>query len=75
MRDPARIQRIMNKLTTVWSDMPDLRFWQLLHAIRYIKNKDINGVLYVEDIFYYEDNRLEKCLDDYLLTYNTQWQH
>jgi len=30
MRDPRRIPRILEKIEKLWSDMPDLRFGQLL---------------------------------------------
>lgn len=66
MKDPARIPRIMHKLSTVWSGVPDLRFWQLLCAIKYTIDKEIDWTMYIDDIFYYEDDRLEECLDEYL---------
>lgn len=75
MKDPARIPRIMNKLSTVWSGVPDLRFWQLLSAIGYLKYTEIpHQQPLLQDIFHYEDDRLEKCLDDYLLTNTTEWK-
>lgn len=73
MRDPARIQKIITKLLTVWSSVPDMRFWQLLSAIGYLEYTEIpHHQPLLQDIFHYEDDRLEKCLDEYLLTYTTQ---
>lgn len=72
MRDPARISRIITKLTTVWSGVPDLRFWQLLSAIGYLDYTEISHYQpLLQDIFHYEDDRLEGCLDEYLLANNS----
>ena len=67
MRDPARIQRIMSNLTTARSYVPDLRFWQLLSAIGYLEYTEIpHHKPLLQDIFHYEDDRLEKCLDEFI---------
>lgn len=55
MRDEERIARIAEKLAKVWELEPDLRFFQLLSAIPL---KDVCG-----DLFYYEDDALERSLD------------
>jgi hypothetical protein len=57
-RDPNRIYPIMLKLTELWANNPDLRFWQLLSMLNPHKN----------DLFYTEDDwtlaRLEQLLID-----------
>jgi uncharacterized protein YihD (DUF1040 family) len=55
MRNPKRIKRILNKLEKVWKKQPDLRLGQLLYSLAYLDAKDI---------FYYEDECLEKTLDE-----------
>ena len=62
MRNPARIERIINKLRTVWQDSPDMRLGQLLDNLRALvdKNKfESRGV----DMFFMEDDLLEEQLD------------
>ena len=34
MRDPKRINEIMNLLTDIWRKLPDLRFNQLMHHLQ-----------------------------------------
>ena len=43
MRDPERIERIINLIKKIWSDHPDYRFNQLIHNLSWDysdKNKD-----------------------------------
>ena len=54
MRDVNRIYVIMNKLTALWSKNPDLRFYQLMHAITSEVFHDNPGW---EDLFYLEDDK------------------
>ena len=54
MRDPKRIKRILKKLEKVWIKCPDLRLGQSLENIA--KSKGV-------DLFYLEDNSLERILD------------
>lgn len=54
MRDPARIDRITDKINQIWKQYPDMRFWQLMLNIAW----DYRG-----DFFYLEDDRAEKALD------------
>ena len=58
MRDPKRIDKIINKLRDLWKTYPDLRLGQL------IVNLTPNG----KDPFYIEDEDLEKEIEDYHLT-------
>jgi uncharacterized protein YihD (DUF1040 family) len=57
MRDPKRIDKIINKLRAVWKTNPDLRLGQLIHNIAH--DAVGNGV----DIFFVEDDLMEKALD------------
>lgn len=55
MRDPARIERMLELLRSVWAKHPDLRLGQLLDAAR--SNTGTRVVA-----FYVEDDELEKGL-------------
>ena len=57
MRDIKRIKRIIKLLEKYWNKEPDLRLCQL------ISNLHGNGK---QDIFYTEDDELEKVLKDRL---------
>ncbi len=48
MRDPARIDRIVNKLRRLWHANPDLRLGQLVH-IATTKNNATSSSFHVED--------------------------
>jgi len=57
MRDPARIDRILDLLGEQWKREPDLRLTQMV----------VNLVRPVEPcpgVFYFEDNKLEKILQN-----------
>lgn len=56
MRDPARIDRIINKLRAAWKANPDLRLGQLIH--------NTVPTQYKADFFYLEDDQIEKCIDE-----------
>lgn len=60
MRDPARIQRICDKLAEEWSKTPDLRFGQLLVNIGYLEMAELRKVY---DPYHYEDDRIEHALE------------
>lgn len=59
MKDKERIDRIAQKLAAVWILYPQQRLLQLL----------LNVIHYdgIGDLFYLEDDKLEKTLDDILL--------
>ena len=57
MRDPERINRIINKLMTVWNLVPDWRLGQL------VSNLLGPGP---HDIFHIEDKEWERLLDTVL---------
>ncbi len=59
MRDPKRIDRIINKLSIVWQNQSDLRLNQLIESI--IKYNQYKG-----DIFYLEDDDFEIMLNNLL---------
>ena len=55
MRDPKRIRRILDKIGEYWEEYPDLRLGQILVNFAPLQFKS--------DIFYWEDEDLEKTLD------------
>lgn len=60
MRDPERIQRIINLIKEIWLEIPDWRFAQLVSNFHIIGDKD-------DTIdFYREDNEVEKQLNNIL---------
>lgn len=57
MRDPKRIPYILELLEKGWSQMPDIRFGQLIENLkRYIG---------VHDLFYIEDEQMVEYIKDY----------
>ena len=58
MRDPARIDRILDKLKIYWHKNPDLRLGQLVYNL-----SPVDPVILRSDVFYLEDNKLEEALD------------
>ena len=57
MRERKRILEIIGKILLIWQKNQDFRFFQLISYIEseIKKEKDM-------DLFYLEDNELEKCL-------------
>ena len=57
MRDPKRIDDVLETIGTIWKKSPDLRLLQLL----------INALLSVKQDYYYyvEDDILIKSLEEY----------
>lgn len=62
MRKVERIAPVIKKLETAWNLVPDWRLCQL------ISNLHGNGQ---QDIFYTEEDELEKALDDFIKHYTT----
>lgn len=60
MRDPKRINEIMDKLKKRWEKVPDMRFYQFLIALTYEVYNDNPDI---HDMFYLEDDRFIKTLD------------
>jgi len=61
MRDPARIDRIINKLRIAWKNSPDQRLGQLvMNAVAYGAGERINDIFHVEDEE--TENGLEKMI-------------
>lgn len=58
MRDPARIQRILNKISLIWSTYPDFRFGQLFVVTGHPSSE--------RNAFYLEDDEFEKHLDKWI---------
>ena len=61
MREPERIERILDKVTTVWRNNPNLRLCQLLSDVAVATGEMID-----RDPFYVEDNSLEIQLDKWI---------
>ena len=55
MRDPARIDRMLELIRKVWYDAPDLRLTQLI----------MNELRMNSDPYYVEDEKLEDALKAY----------
>jgi hypothetical protein len=58
MRDPERIDRILKKLVLEWKKYPDYRLAQLIENLKRFHSDDAPP-----DLFYWEDESLEKALD------------
>lgn len=59
MRDPARIDQMLDKLRDVWMKEPDLKLGQIIVIATRPKNP-------CPEVFYTEDEQLLKGLDAYL---------
>lgn len=67
MRDPVRIQRILNKLAAAWQHSPDLRLGQLVQGVRDINDPFSDHC--IPELFYIEDDTFEEHLDSWLEFY------
>ena len=56
MRNPERIDNILERLRTIWKENPDLRLGQLMLA-----------VIKMDRLFYVEDEALIQALENYFL--------
>lgn len=66
-RDPARVQRITDKLATLWEQNSDQRFFQLLTNLHLFDHVTEDGlVVGIKDPYNDEDDKLEAALDDVL---------
>jgi len=59
VRDPKRINRILERIREIWVANPDLRLTQLI----------MNTLNMNQDPYYVEDDKLEKCLNEYQKEY------
>ena len=64
MRDPARIDRILEKVRSVWKRWPDFRISQLFVCVTTPGEHPNTATAY--DPFYLEDDRFEAALDGWL---------
>lgn len=48
MRDPSRIDRVIEELRRIWKKYPDLRLWQLFEYVR-SHNESPADNFYLED--------------------------
>ena len=55
MRDPKRINRIIERIRGIWITQPDIRLTQLI----------MNALNMNSDPYYVEDDKLEKALIEY----------
>jgi len=62
MKEERRIERILHKIGLIWMRVPQERFFQLLFNYTQLGTRDEIGT--VRDPFYYEDDDLEKQLDE-----------
>ena len=60
MRDPARINEMLELLRSVWTLEPDLRLGQLVYNAARIRDPELS------DVFSTEDSSLQKGLVRYL---------
>ncbi len=60
MRDPARIDDVLELLRAVWTLEPDLRLGQLIYSAARIRDPELS------DVFSIEDSSLRKGLVRYL---------
>ena len=58
MRDPNRIDKMVEQLRTLWKKNPDMRLGQLIINLNHIK--------YGADVFYVEDENMETRLKEVL---------
>ena len=58
MRDPKRIEPILEKLKTIWTKWPDFRLTQLIHTLA-AESPD-------KDPYFLEDDSFEHNLDKWL---------
>lgn len=61
MRDPDRIDPLINKLKAVWKDNPDWRLGQLIANVVRVETGAVNC-----DPFHIEDYEMDHGLDMYL---------
>lgn len=61
MRDPSRIDCIMNLLKEWWTIYPDLRFGQVMEALNF-RMGEVTNI----DPFYVEDDKLKEILKEML---------
>lgn len=59
MRDPQRIDRILDEVRSLWKANPDWRLSQLL--VNCIQSSDQE--FHAPNVFYYEDDRLERDIE------------
>jgi hypothetical protein len=63
MRDPARIQRILNKLAAAWQHSPDMRLGELVTCVA-------DPLIDMGDVFNVKDDAFEHELDKWMTIYN-----
>ena len=75
MRDPNRIRSMLNKLEAMWSQHPDLRFFQLIAILMpkklqvHLTDKEEGLIMGYRTPFYIEDDEAEELIDKMLEKY------
>ena len=64
MRNPNRIPKVLQAFEEVWTQYPDIRFWQILPVLQSYVNA-VNGQPQNSDLFYLEDDEFLKILEKY----------
>ena len=62
MRDPNRIDKFCDELKTIWHQVPDWRFGQLINNVTHAWNVARNSC----PIFYAEDDEFFRFMNEYL---------
>jgi uncharacterized protein YihD (DUF1040 family) len=65
VRDPGRIERILETLQKAWEAQPDLRLGQLLvNCLErdYLRQRDFRHELFVNHMFFIEDDRIKEVI-------------
>jgi len=66
MRDPKRIDKVLNIIKIVWSECPDLRFVQLILNVLHSSDQI---VIFSDSIYNIEDEILMKAIVEYGLEF------
>lgn len=60
MRDPKRIYSTVSEIATIWADLPDWRFGQLMYNFKTYMERD------GRDIFFMEEDEFIQRLREYV---------
>lgn len=65
MRDPARIDPLIEVLRRIWKANPNLRMCQIIYNIMSIVVPEPDGDVKMTSLFYLEDDKMLKALLEY----------
>jgi uncharacterized protein YihD (DUF1040 family) len=63
MRNPERIDKILEELRTYWKERPDLRLGQIVSNMRASSDKKCSDVFYFEDEDFLEELLCQKKMN------------